>query len=169
MRKLNKKVLKMKKILSLCLMFLSLNACSKTDEQKSNEAPKPEVSTGIDSETVFSFDINTLKPGCDNESQIVCAINASIKCTINPAFAECTEQKAYMPNFIFMEDESLQRPTSQSYKITKIKPLPDGTVEVYTQSTCNGNWFGLCNGNIIYVMDYQNNRWVVKDLYAIES
>ena len=158
----------MKKFLSLCLIFLSLNACSKTDEQNQNETQKPEASAGIDSEKVFSFDINTLKPGCDNESQIVCAINASIKCTINPAFAECAELKAYMPNFIFMEDESLQRPTSQSYKITKIKPLSDGTVEVYTQSTCNGNWFGLCNGNIIYVMDYQNNRWVVKDLYAVE-
>lgn len=159
----------MNKILSLCAVLLALSACSKADEQTAQPAPAPEASAGIDNETVFSFDLNTLKPGCDNESQIVCAINASIKCTINPAFADCLEQKAYMPNFIFMQDDSLQRPTSQSYKITKIKPLPDGTVEVYTQSTCNGNWFGLCNGNIIYVMDFQNNRWVVKDLYAVEA
>ncbi len=159
----------MKKILSLCAVLLALSACSKADEQTAQPTPASEASAGIDNETVFSFDLNTLKPGCDNESQIVCAINASIKCTINPAFADCLEQKAYMPNFIFMQDDSLQRPTSQSYKITKIKPLPDGTVEVYTQSTCNGNWFGLCNGNIIYVMDFQNNRWVVKDLYAVEA
>ena len=159
----------MKKFLILCAALAAFSACSKTDEQSAAPAPAPETSAGIDSETIFSFDLNTLKPGCDNESQIVCAINASIKCTINPAFAECAELKAYMPNFIFMQDDSLQRPTSQSYKITKIKPLADGTVEVYTQSTCNGNWFGLCNGNIIYVMDFQNNRWTVKDLYAIES
>ena len=74
-----------------------------------------------------------------------------------------------MPKFVFMEDESLQRPTSQSYKITKIKPLSDGSVEVYTQSTCNGNWFGLCNGNIIYVMSHQDNHWIVKEIYAIEA
>lgn len=156
----------MKKILFLFAAFLTISACSKADEQTA-AAPQPDAS--VDNETVFSFDINTLTAGCDNSSQMICAINASIKCTINPDFAECAEQKAYMPNFIFMQDESLQRPTSQSYKITKIKPLSDGTVEVYTQSTCNGNWFGLCNGNIIYVMDNQNGRWAVKDLYAVES
>ena len=157
----------MKKLLSLLMVLLTISACSKSEEQSPKPTPAPTAS--IDKDTIFSFDINTLSPGCDNNSEMVCAINASIKCTINPEFAECAELKAFMPNFIFMQDESLQRPTSQSYKITKIKPLSDGTVEVYTQSTCNGNWFGLCNGNIIYVMDYQNNRWIVKDLYAIES
>lgn len=157
----------MKKLLSLLMILLTVSACSKSEEQSPKPTPAPTAS--IDKDTVFSFDINTLSPGCSNDSEMVCAINASIKCTINPEFAECAELKAFMPNFIFMQDESLQRPTSQSYKITKIKPLSDGTVEVYTQSTCNGNWFGLCNGNIIYVMDYQNNRWIVKDLYAIES
>lgn len=157
----------MKNLLSLLMVLLTVSACSKSEEQSPKPTPAPTAS--IDKDTIFSFDINTLSPGCDNNSEMVCAINASIKCTINPEFAECAELKAFMPNFIFMQDESLQRPMSQSYKITKIKPLSDGTVEVYTQSTCNGNWFGLCNGNIIYVMDYQNNRWIVKDLYAIES
>ena len=157
----------MKKLLSLLMVLLTISACSKSEEQSPKPTPAPTVS--IDKDTIFSFDINTLSVGCDNNSEIVCAINASIKCTINPEFAECAELKAFMPNFIFMQDDSLQRPTSQSYKITKIKPLSDGTVEVYTQSTCNGNWFGLCNGNIIYVMDYQNNHWIVKDLYAIEA
>ncbi len=157
----------MKKLLSLCVILLALAACSKAEENQSAQAPQSSAS--IDKETVFSFDINTIKPGCDSDSEIVCAINASIKCTINPDFAECAELKAYMPNFVFMRDESLQRPTAQSYRITKMKPLSDGTIEVYTQSTCNGNWFGLCNGNIIYVMDRQNDRWVVKDLYAVEA
>lgn len=157
----------MKKFLSICAILLAITACSKADEAQ--KTPAPQASASIDKETVFSFDINTIVPGCDSDSEIVCAINASIKCTINPEFTECAELKAYMPNFIFMQDESLQRPTAQSYRITKMKPLSDGTVEVYTQSTCNGNWFGLCNGNIIYVMDRQNNRWVVKDIYAIEA
>ena len=165
----------MKKFFTLFLVLFSLTACSKSDSQDqpnnvSNiEDIKENVSQTIDQNTVFSFDINTLKPGCDNQSQIVCAINVTIKCTINPEFEECSEAKANMPSFVFMQDESLQRPTSQSYKITKIKPLQDGSIEVYTQSTCNGNWFGLCNGNIIYVLQNIDNTWIVKDLYAVES
>ena len=42
--------------------------------------------------------------------------------------------------------------SGKTYKITKMSPREDGSVEVYTQSSCNGNWFGLCNGNIVYVM-----------------
>lgn len=155
----------MKKLLSLFLVCLIFCACSPKEETSQNVSNS---NIEIDKNTVFSFDINTLSPGCEHSSLMVCAINASIKCTINPNFEECTKLKAYMPNFIFMSDENLKRPTSQSYKITKIKPISDGSIEVYTQSTCNGNWFGLCNGNIIYVMDYQNNKWSVKDIYAVE-
>ena len=155
----------MKKFLFLFLICLTFCACSPKEQNNQNSS----ISTvEIDKNTVFSFDINTLSTGCEHSSLMICAINTSIKCTINPDFEECSKQKAYMPNFIFMKDENLKRPTSQSYKITKIKPLSDGSIEVYTQSTCNGNWFGLCNGNIIYVMDYQNNKWIVKDIYAVE-
>ena len=157
----------MKKTIFALLFISILTACSKAPEQNNQQSAT--INTPVDTETVFSFDINTIEEGCTSDSQMICAINVSIKCTINPEFSECTENKAFMPNFIFMQDESLKRPTSQTYKITKLKPLSDGTVEVHTQSTCNGNWFGLCNGNIIYVMDYQNNHWMVKDLYAIED
>lgn len=158
----------MKKLLSVLLISLLFCSCSKEDEKTSSEqnVPTPKIKT---SEEVYSFDLNTLKPGCDSDSQIICAINLSIKCTINPQFSECAEHKKEMPDFTFMEDESLQRPTSQSYKITKIKPLEGNMVEIYTQSTCNGNWFGLCNGNIIYIMSFRDGKWIVKDLYAIEA
>ncbi len=159
----------MKKLLSLLVISLIFCSCSKEEEKQAPETkniPSAEIKT---SEEIYSFDINTLEEGCNSESQMICAINLSIKCTINPEFSECIEHKKEMPDFIFMEDESLKRPTSQSYKITKIKPLEDSMVEIYTQSTCNGNWFGLCNGNIIYVMSFRDGKWVVKDLYAIES
>ena len=165
----------MKKFFTLFFVVLFINACSKSDSQNQNNSSTKTLETNknisqtIDKNTIFSFDINTLKPGCDNQSQIVCAINVTIKCTINPDFEECEKNKANMPSFVFMQDESLQRPTSQSYKITKIKPLQDGSIEVYTQSTCNGNWFGLCNGNIIYVLQNKDDAWIVKDLYAVES
>ena len=87
---------------------------------------------------------------------------------INPEFSECAENKDNMPDFVFMQDETLQRPTFQSYKITKLVPRADGAVEVYTQSSCNGNWFGLCNGNIIYVMKNIDSRWRIIDMYALE-
>ena len=159
----------MKKLLILCAVLLSISACLKKEENKQEITKQPAPIEEIDKNTVFSFDINTLNEECENSSQMICAINLSIKCTINPELTECTKSKHMMPNFIFMQDESLKRPTSQSYKITKLKPLADGTIEVFTQSTCNGNWFGLCNGNIVYVIDFQNNQWIVKDLYAIEN
>lgn len=160
----------MKKIISLFFIAALFCGCSEQAEQKSSnskETTSPSVS--IDENIVYTFDINTLKTGCENESEIICAINNSIKCTINPQFSDCAANKKFMPDFIFMQDENLKRPTSQSYKITKLKPLADGSIEVYTQSTCNGNWFGLCNGNIIYVMENKDNHWFVKDLYALEN
>jgi len=157
----------MKKVFLLAFGLFVLAACSPQEETPA-PAPKPQIDADI-SETVYSFDLNTLTSGCEENSEIVCAINTSIKCTINPQFADCAEAKDAMPKFVFMDDDNLQRPTSQSYKITKIKPLPDGNVEVYTQSTCNGNWFGLCNGNIIYIMNNANGKWIVKEIYAIES
>lgn len=165
------------KLLSLTLCgFLLLCACSKSDTQSPEPVSDSEVTnvnittqSPLASEEVYSFDLNTLTSGCKNDSEIICAINMSIKCTINPDFTECDSQRENMPGFVFMRDDSLQRPTSQSYKISKIKPLDNGTIEIYTQSTCNGNWFGLCNGNIIYVMSQKNGHWKVKDLYALES
>mgnify|MGYP001110388324 CR=1 FL=1 len=115
----------------------------------------------------FHFSKDSLTAGCEDDSEIICAINLTVKCSIDPKFAECDKSK--MPKFIFMEDESLQRPTESGYKITKLKPIAEGQMEVYTQSQCNGQWFGLCNGNIIYVMGQKDGHWVVKDLYAMQT
>ena len=69
----------------------------------------------------------------------------------------------------FMEDESLQRPSQASFQIVKLKPIDAHTVEVYTKSDCNGVWFGLCKGNIIYVLNNRSGNWTVKDIYALQS
>lgn len=164
----------MKKILSVFLISSLLLACSPKEEENT---PPPEASEASAlqapsvpvSDEVYSFELQTLTPGCSNESQMICAVNLMVKCTINPDFAECTTNKDKMPKFTFMVDESLGRPTKQTYQITKIKPLPEGLVEVYTKSECDGKWFGLCKGNIIYVMQQKNNLWTVKDVYAVES
>lgn len=155
----------MKKIFTILLSFIFITACS----QKDTTAEKTkEANSNLDKNTVFSFDINNLKTGCDYDSDLICTINNSIKCTLNPNFEECQKLKDTMPSFVFMQDESLQRPTFQSYRITKLTPREDGAVEVHTQSSCNGNWFGLCNGNIIYIMKNIDSKWYIKDMYSLE-
>ena len=117
----------MKKLLSLLMVLLTISACSKSEEQSPKPTPAPTAS--IDKDTIFSFDINTLSVGCDNNSEMVCAINASIKCTINPDFAECAELKAFMPNFIFMQKTNYHQKSlvlflirTPIYKIKKRDP-----------------------------------------------
>ena len=155
----------MKQILSLLLTVLILTSCGKKDTTAEKTA---EASTNIDTKTVFSFNVDSLQEGCDTKSDIICTINTTIKCILNPEFSECAKAKEFMPSFVFMQDDTLQRPTFQSYKITKLKPRSDGAVEVYTNSSCNGNWFGLCNGNIIYVMKNYDSKWHIIDMYALE-
>lgn len=156
----------LKSFLSSLLCLFVLISCSKEDSQKQT-INLPE--TTVSENEIYSYDIKNLPQICKYPSQMVCAVELAVKCSINPSTQECQQHKKELPSFIFMEDESLQRPTQQSYKITKLKPLNDGKVEVYTQSTCNGVWFGLCNGNIIYVMKNVNNKWQVKDIYAISN
>lgn len=161
----------MKKFLMMFLVLGLISACSDKKEENKQAAEEPAVAKveipQIDTyNQTFVFETDTLTEACDKNSQLVCAIEAVMKCSLNPKMASCTPDK--MPKFVLMEDENIIAPTHFDYKITKIKPLDAETAEVYTEGSCNGTWFGLCNGNIIYVMNYKNGEWTVKDLYAIE-
>lgn len=145
--------------------FVLLCACSKNDDSATQNQ---KTISSIDKETVFSFNANNLQSGCDNSSEMICTINLAVKCILNPDFSECKSAKDILPAFVFMQDESLQRPTFQSYKISSLTPRSDGSIEVKTQSSCNGNWFGLCNGNITYIMKYAKSKWHISDMYATE-
>ena len=155
----------MKNFLYILSLIFAVSACSPQDNTAAQTAQE---SSSIDKDTVFSFSADNLTSGCDNSSEMICTINLAVKCIINPDFSECEEAKKNLPSFVFMIDESLQRPTFQSYQIDKISPRGDGAVEVHTKSSCNGNWFGLCNGNIIYVMKHIDNHWQILDIYAVE-
>ena len=164
----------MKKFFIFCLSLLLINACS--DEQNSESAseeiqtkeiqmfniPSAEILnqtfsfTNTDSETIFT-----------HNNPIINAINNAIKCTLSPHTPSCASLN--IPKFILMEDESLQRPSKIAYKVTKIKPLAGGILHIYTQSQCNNNWFGLCQGNIIYVLQNKNDSWYVSDIFALEN
>lgn len=125
-------------------------------------------------EEVYKYNLSNISAGCDKGSEIVCAVDLAAKCTVNPDFAEC--DKTQMPKFMFMSKESLQmddgtsvRPTEMTFQITKIKPIDVNMIEVYTEGTCNGTWFGLCQGKIIYVLSNKTGKWIVKDVYPRQS
>ncbi len=165
----------MKKILLLLALVMLLNACTdetnNTTEQSQEIAAKEiQMFTIPGAEIInqqFSFSVNDSDSAFQNKNEIINAVNEAIKCTLNPKDQSCLSSK--LPKFILMEDESLQRPTEIQYKITKIKPISGGFLHIHTQSRCNNNWFGLCQGNIIYVLQNTNNLWQVSDIFALEN
>lgn len=168
----------MKKILSVLSFIALISACSDKNEEALTlpleEALEqgevvvvpPQIDIAFEGK-IYEYDIASLAKECDKDNEITCAIDLTVKCTINSKLSQCDENK--LPKFIFMEDESLERPTKFSFEIVKIKPISPDMIEVYTKSTCNGGWFGLCNGNIIYVLSNKSGSWNVKDIYAMQS
>lgn len=167
----------MKKFLAIFLMTAMVAACSENNDSNTdaNESNNVSISSQqnyletpqIDYENqVFEFDAANIDMSCNKDSKMVCALDLALKCTLNPTLDGCNDTQ--IPQFIFMDDENLGRPTKMTYKIEKLKAINSDTIEVYTQSTCDGNWFCLCQGNVIYVMgmDAEGN-WRVKDIYAI--
>lgn len=171
----------MQKFLITLCAFLAISACSDKNENQNPAADVP-LEQALDEgekviarpqfdikyeEQVYSYDADHLPGKCEKGSEVVCAIDLQVKCTINHKLAECDPKK--LPKFTFMEDDSLQRPTTATFQIVKIKPIDPYTIEVYTKSDCNGVWFGLCKGNIVYVLNNKDGGWTVKDLYALQS
>ncbi len=150
----------------LCFSFYLVTKTKNADHTVV-EADVVEVEVPKLPEQIFSFSQQNLPTGCALNDTMFCAVEMAVKCTINPEFTGCA--KADLPKFVFMKDPGLDRPTEMNYKIIDKKSLNNDTVEIYTESNCNGNWFGLCQGTIIYVMARKpENLWYVKDIYAIE-
>lgn len=165
-----------KKVSIILALFAIIGGSAYFVTTKSQKSPEPQIvekivvaqepKVALEDKT-FSYTSENLKVGCDEDSKMICAVELAVKCTLNPDFEECADTK--LPRFIFMSDEGLNRPTELSFKIHKIKPIASDLVEIHTNSTCNGNWFGLCQGRVIYVLVPQENSWRVKDIYAIET
>ena len=83
----------MPKLLSVLAAVCLIAACSpqETEQDKTAENISPAAPQVPLDEEIYSFDLNTLTPGCSGDSQIICAINMSVKCTINPEFSECAD------------------------------------------------------------------------------
>lgn len=136
------------------------------NKRETTAAPSSAAASVSFEDKVYTYDVSALPESCQLNSEMACAVEFAVKCTLNPDFTGCRQSK--LPKFIFMDDESLDRPTQMSFKIRKIKPVAADMVEIHTDGTCNGNWFGLCQGNIIYVLVPDGESWRVKDIYAIE-
>lgn len=146
---------------SVTLMLKSEHATVQNSEK---QAKNEEV---LDLNKIYTFSRESLPISCTVKNAQLCAVEGAVKCTINPDFEGC--KTFNLPKFIFMQDSQLDRPTEISYRIANKKVLINDTVEIYTDSACNGGWFGLCQGTVIYVLAKEDGKkWYVKDIYAIE-
>lgn len=166
----------MKKFLYTLCCLLLITACNNKegDSQQPVETPMAQIELPEGFETMsFDFQKNTLPENCQSDNEAVCAIEKTVKCALDPTKSYC--DKKTMPDFIFFSDEIFSqddvegRPTEQSFKLIKAKPIDSSTVEIYTEGQCDSNWFGACRGNVIYVMDNSSGQWLVKEIYAIEK
>lgn len=160
-------------IAMLALIGLSFMLARKTPNNNTvvvtTENQEQEVVEEVLPEDTYTLNLQNLSTECALENPMLCTVENAVKCSINPEYGKC--DKKSLPKFIFMTDQSINRPTEISFKFINKRPLPNNTVEIYTESSCNGTWFGLCEGTVIYVLapDEQNtNNWSVKDIYAIE-
>lgn len=162
----------LKKIVVIAAMLLlvgfSFSLMFKTTEKEPATNNVPVEAKAKLPDTVFAFSKDSLPENCIEKDEQFCAVENAVKCTINPALEMC--KNLNLPKFIFMQDAGLDRPTEISYKLTNKRVLLNDTVEIHTDSSCNGGWFGLCQGTVIYVLAQpeEQNGWYVKDIYAIE-
>jgi len=159
-------------ILMLALFVWSLTLIGKPKTETSPDTPETEEENVVQveeqlPETVYSFNLQNITPECSEDvNDMLCAVENAVKCTIKPDMENCKQLN--LPTFIFMTDPTVERPTEMNYRFINKKVLPTGSTEIYTESSCNGGWFDLCQGTIIYVLGQSGGKWRVKDIYAIE-
>ena len=166
----------MKHLFFILLCFSVLTGCNNEEnslpKESTTETPI-NISLSENSKGVtYKFQKNSLPSKCISDNEIICEIEKNVKCALSPTQKYCDKQS--MPEFLFYDDTMFSedgvtgRPSEQSFKIIKIKPIDNNTIEVITEGTCDQNWFGACNGNIIYVLSNKTNNWKVKEIYAME-
>ena len=166
----------LKKIIVIAIMLIlfgwSLTLINKTEPEKSIAKIEDGVVVAQAEETlpdaVYGFNQQNMTTECsDGLTDMLCAVESAVKCTIKPDLENCT--KLDLPQFIFMTDPTVERPTEINYKFVNKEVQPNGSTAIYTESSCNGGWFGLCQGTVIYVVSQsKSGAWQVRDIYAIE-
>lgn len=117
---------------------------------------------------MHKYSVESLSEACEVEDVVFCAIEKTVKCTINPELSYCNKKD--IPSFIVGKTQEDIRPSYISFSITKIKPLPESRdITVYTKSDCDASWFGLCKGTVIYSLAPKDGEWVVNNIFALEE
>ncbi|MBQ8671884.1 MAG: hypothetical protein IJ525_05110 [Alphaproteobacteria bacterium] len=163
-----KKIVVVIALLAIVGFSFSLLQKSKPATVSNEQTAQPQEVKETLPETVYNLAAENVKEECSESNEQLCAVEWTVKCTLNPDLAIC--KKLELPSFIFMKDPSVERPTEMNFRFTDKKVLLNNTTEIYTESTCNGSWFGLCQGTVIYVLAPSSGeyKWQVKDIYAIE-
>lgn len=118
-------------------------------------------------ELFYTYKKDNLSETCAMDDRIFCAVERVVKCTINPEMNIC--HKDVVPAFVLGQTEDVDRPSEISFKIAKIKPIPESSdLSVYTQSNCNAIWFGLCKGTVVYSLSANGSDWQVTNIFALE-
>lgn len=122
----------------------------------------------IVSDSVHSYNVTDVKSSCSAEDKIFCAVERAVKCTLTPEIDGCVKEN--VPSFVLSRPDVTERPTEMSFAITKIKPVAGSSeLYVYTKSTCNTVWFGLCEGTVVYALSPVADGWGVTNIYALEN
>ena len=155
-------------IAGLVLLFcFSLSLLSKNSEKSSSVAVADNPLPEAESKNLYTFNPDNIADLCADRHNVLCAVENIVKCTIKPTLPSCAA--LHLPRFVFMQGDNVDRPTEISYKITKYTMDANKKASVYTQSTCNASWFGICEGNIVYLLNETPEGWAIEDIYSIEE
>ena len=153
-------------VLAICAISVLYMMNNKSIQKVVNTVNETKQEISIDKE--FVYNKGELKEECIKDDMIFCAIEKTVKCTINPDMNVCNKDS--FPSFVLGKVEDDIRPNEIGFNIVKIKPVEGSRdVNVYTKSQCDASWFGLCNGTVIYLLSPSNESWRVVNIYAIEE
>lgn len=133
-------------------------------------AQNSEIQNVIKTDEMHVYNADNLTEACAADDGVFCAVEKVVKCTMKPDMNGC--HKKVVPAFVIADAEDTERPTEMSFKIVKIKPIPESQdISVYTESDCNAMWFGLCKGTVVYSLTPADdaNGWRVNNIFALEQ
>lgn len=151
---------------AIAMFYMQKKATSESVEATEVTVATKEKQEAAD-EPVYTYKADNLSEKCAVDDKIFCAVERTVKCTINPDMSICN--KNYVPNFVLGQTNDVERPKEISFKIVKIKPIPESSdISVYTQSDCDTLWFGLCKGTVVYSLTSAHDEWQVMNIFALE-
>jgi len=152
---------------AIAMFYMQKKATSESVEATEVTVATKEKQQETADEPVYTYKADNLSEKCAVDDKIFCAVERTVKCTINPDMSICN--KNYVPNFVLGQTNDVERPKEISFKIVKIKPIPESSdISVYTQSDCDTLWFGLCKGTVVYSLTSAHDEWQVTNIFALE-